>query len=100
MFVHASDAEPFGIVVVEAMALGKPVVAGAGGGPAEIIADGETGLLTPYDDAGSLANAVLRYLDDRAFAARVGAAARARAAAFDDRTFAANIIAALREGVS
>jgi glycosyltransferase involved in cell wall biosynthesis len=100
VFVHASDAEPFGIVVVEAMALGKPVVAGTGGGPAEIITDGETGLLTSYGDAGSLAQAVLRYLDDRAFAARVGAAARVRAAVFDDRTFAANIIAALREGVS
>jgi glycosyltransferase involved in cell wall biosynthesis len=98
--VHASDREPFGIVVVEAMALGKPVVAGAAGGPAEIIADGETGLLTPYGDTGSLARAVARYLDDRAFAARVGAAARARAAVFDDRTFAANIIAALQESVA
>jgi glycosyltransferase involved in cell wall biosynthesis len=100
VFVHASDAEPFGIVVVEAMALGKAVVAGAEGGPAEIITDGETGLLTQYGDAGSLAQAIMRYLDDRAFAARVGAAARLRAAAFDDRTFAANIIAALREGMS
>jgi glycosyltransferase involved in cell wall biosynthesis len=100
VFVHASDAEPFGIVVVEAMALGKPVVAGAGGGPAEIITDGETGLHTPYGDAAALAQAVLRYLDDCAFAARVGAAARARAAVFDDKTFAMRIVAALQEGVS
>jgi len=100
VFVHASDREPFGIVVVEAMALGKPVVAGAAGGPAEIIADGETGLLTPYGDAGSLARAVARYLDDRAFAARIGAAGRVRAAAFDDRTFADNLIRALRESAS
>jgi hypothetical protein len=100
VFVHASDREPFGIVVVEAMALGKPVVAGADGGPAEIITDGENGLLAPFGDTGSLASAILRYLDDDAFAARVAAAARTRAAVFDDRTFAANIIAALRESLS
>jgi glycosyltransferase involved in cell wall biosynthesis len=100
VFVHASDREPFGIVVIEAMALGKPVVAGSEGGPAEIIVDGENGLLVPYGDADSLARAILRYLDDHAFAARMGAAARTRAAAFDDRTYAANVIAALRESLS
>jgi hypothetical protein len=100
VFVHASDREPFGIVVIEAMALGKPVIAGAGGGPAEIVTDGENGLLVPYGDEQSLAQAILRYLDDHAFAARLGAAARVRAAVFDDRTYAAKVIAALRESVS
>jgi glycosyltransferase involved in cell wall biosynthesis len=98
--VHASDREPFGIVVIEAMALGKPVVAGANGGPAEIITDGQDGLLVRYGDGASLAHTIVRYLDDPALAARVGAAARVRAAAFDERAYAANVIAALRESLS
>ena len=93
--VHASDHEPFGIVVIEAMALGKPVVAGADGGPAETITDGVDGLLAPFGDAAALATSVLRYLDDPEFAVRVGMAARARAQMFDDRRYSANVIAAL-----
>lgn len=94
--VHASDREPFGIVVVEAMALGKPVVAGASGGPAEIITDGRDGLLTPFGDSAALARAIERYLADPAFAARTGAAARARADAFSDRTYAEHVVTAIR----
>ena len=80
VIVHASDREPFGIVVIEAMALGKPVVAGAAGGPAEIITPGVDGLLAPFGDAGALAQALLQFLDDPGLAARcaVGAARRAR----------------------
>jgi len=100
VIVHASDREPFGIVVIEAMALGKPVVAGAAGGPAEIITDGVDGALVPFGDAAGLARAILRYLGDAAFAARAGSSARVRAAAFDDRTYAANVITALREAAA
>ena len=53
--VHASDNEPFGLVVLEAMALGKPLVAGARGGPAEIVRDGVDGFLVEYGDASMLA---------------------------------------------
>lgn len=98
--VHASDREPFGIVVIEAMALGKPVVAGAEGGPSETITPGVDGLLSPYGDAAALAASVLGYLDDPSFAKKVGAAARTRAQLFDDRHYAAHVIAALQESVA
>jgi glycosyltransferase involved in cell wall biosynthesis len=99
VFVHASDREPFGIVVIEAMALGKPVIAGASGGPAEIITGGVDGLLVPFGENAALATAIVRCIDDGAFASRVGAAALIRAAEFDERAYATNVIAALREGV-
>jgi glycosyltransferase involved in cell wall biosynthesis len=93
--VHASDREPFGIVVPEAMALGKPVVAGAAGGPAEIITPGVDGLLAPFEDAPALAGALLRYLDDPSFAAQCGAAAARRARDFSAQRYAAALIDAL-----
>jgi glycosyltransferase involved in cell wall biosynthesis len=94
--IHASDTEPFGIVVIEAMALGKPMVAGDRGGPAEIITHEVNGLLSPFEDAPALARNVVRYLDDPAWAATVGAAARARALEFSARAYAENVIAAVR----
>lgn len=97
VIVHASDREPFGMVIVEAMALGKPVVAGSAGGPTEIITPGKNGLLTPYEDAPALANAILRYLNDPAFAACLGAAARQRAQDFSTARYAENVIATLHE---
>ncbi len=95
--VHASDREPFGIVVVEAMALGKPVIAGAAGGPSEIITDGQDGLLVPFDDVAALAKAVTRYLDDPAFAGRCGAAAHTRARDFSAQRYASRLVDAIRE---
>jgi glycosyltransferase involved in cell wall biosynthesis len=88
VIVHASDREPFGIVVIEAMALGKPVIAGSAGGPAEIITDGEHGSLTPFGDAPALARAINRFLDDPAFAARCAAAAHTRAQEFSAQAYA------------
>ena len=96
VIVHASDHEPFGIVVIEAMALGKPVVAGNTAGPTEVITDGVNGLLTPYGDADALASAVLRYLDDPEFAQQAGTAARVRAQDFSTRYYAKSCVAALQ----
>lgn len=82
VIVHASNREPFGIVVVEAMALGKPVVAGNEGGPREIIEAGVSGLLAPYDDSKLLFRAILRYLDDSEFAKQMAQGAQQRAQNF------------------
>jgi glycosyltransferase involved in cell wall biosynthesis len=97
VFVHASDSEPFGIVIIEAMALGKPVVAGDKAGPQEIIHEGEDGLFAPYGDATALAKAIRRYLDDPAFAARVGAAAQKRAQDFSTERYAQKVVDAVLE---
>jgi glycosyltransferase involved in cell wall biosynthesis len=86
--VHASDHEPFGIVIIEAMALAKPVVAGDAGGPQEIITDGVNGLLAPFGDHRALARQVLKYLDEPAFARDVGQAARRRALDFTPAKYA------------
>ncbi|MEH2011393.1 glycosyltransferase family 4 protein [Nostoc sp.] len=99
VFVHASDKEPFGIVIIEAMALGKPVIAGNAGGPTEIITDGMNGLLTPYGDADKLAIAILRYLDEQEFARSAGIAARQRALDFSTQNYAQNFISAIRSAI-
>ncbi len=78
IFVLPAPAEPFGLVLIEAMALGKPVIAAAAGGPLEIVADGETGLLFEPGNAGSLAGAMRRLLADPDLRRRMGIAGRRR----------------------
>jgi glycosyltransferase involved in cell wall biosynthesis len=71
--VHASTiGEPFGQVVVEGMAAGKPIVATRGGGIPEIVVDGESGLLVPMRDPTALAEAICTLLSDPARAVAMG----------------------------
>jgi len=83
--VHCSvEPEPFGRVVIEAMAAGRPVVAYAMGGPKEIVVDGETGLLVPPGDYEALGRATLALLRDPDRRRELGEAARARVVAHYD----------------
>ena len=75
--VHASAPEPFGLVVVEAMASGAAVVAVDCGGPRDIIEDGVTGLLRKTREPADLARSVLRLLDDPTLASKIAAAGKA-----------------------
>jgi glycosyltransferase involved in cell wall biosynthesis len=80
LLLHPTRApEPFGRVVVEAMAASVPVVAAAHGGPREIVVPGETGLLVPPGDPDALAAAAEELLRDPERAARLGRAGRVRA---------------------
>jgi glycosyltransferase involved in cell wall biosynthesis len=92
VFCCPSIYEPFGIINLEAMACGTPVVASAVGGIPEVVVDGETGLLVrldqqtespfePVDPARfshDLATAINRLLADPALRARMGEAGRRR----------------------
>lgn len=79
--VHTSvSPEPFGLVVAEAMALGRPVVAFAQGGPQEQIVHDETGALVPPGDVTGMADAIARILADPDLGHAWGAAGRRRVA--------------------
>jgi glycosyltransferase involved in cell wall biosynthesis len=70
--------EPFGMVVVEAMARGRAVIASRIGGMLDIVEDGHTGLLVEPGNVGELARALRRLAEDRALAARLGGAGAER----------------------
>jgi N-acetylglucosaminyl-diphospho-decaprenol L-rhamnosyltransferase len=76
--LHCADREPFGLVLLEAMASGRAVVAPAAGGPREIVQEG-AGILFPAGDAAAAARALVELLGERERAGRAGERARGRA---------------------
>lgn len=81
VFVLASSNETYGMVTIEAMAAGLPLVATAAGGSLDIVAEGRTGLLYPSGDAVALVAALKKLLLDPAYARQLGAAAQQEAQA-------------------
>lgn len=101
MLVHASTMpESFGLVGVEAMGHGKPVVGFDLGGVGEWLIDGKTGLAAMPWSVGDLAGAIRRLLDDPALAARLGLAAQMRVRdRFSPQRFLADTLAVYAEAI-
>lgn len=97
ILVHASvTPEPFGQVVLEGMAAGLPVIATNGGGPAEFVEDGVTGLLVPPGDPAALATALRRLAEDPELRRRLGMNGREKAKEFAPERVARDVMRVYR----
>lgn len=85
VFALSSGWEGLSIALLEAMARGLPAVATRAGGVSEVIEDGKSGLLVPLDNPRSMADSIIRVIEDRRLAKTLGAQARLRAQRFDIR---------------
>ena len=99
LFVWPAINEAFGMALLEAQASGLAVVAGASGGVGTIVADGETGLLTPPGDIDAFSAAVRQLVDAPARRAAMGVAARQKVLCAHDLPAAAGRLAALLGGL-
>jgi len=80
--VVPSRKEAFGLVVLEAWRAGAPLIVTSNGGPADLVTNGETGLVVDPEDATALAQALELMVMDRATAERLGEAGRVAVRAF------------------
>ncbi len=98
IFALPSSGEGFGLVYLEAMAFGKPVIGGAHGGAPEVIQDGVTGYLVQHGDAVQLATSIETLLRDPALGRKLGERGRERVASeFRFSVFAKSLKKILRE---
>lgn len=98
--VMPSYSESFGMVALEAMASGRPVVASRVGGLAYLVKDGETGYHVQEGDAGELAARIHQLLEDAGLLERIGAEGRAEAERYSWQDAAKQIESAFRNLVA
>ncbi len=91
VLAHPAECEPFGRVILEALALGVPVVAINQAGPAEIIEEGQSGLLVPPRHPQALAEAIIRILQDAELRLKLSSGALIRAGRFSAKHTAARV---------
>jgi glycosyltransferase involved in cell wall biosynthesis len=82
VFILPSSEESEGIVLLEAMAMGKPVVASRAGGIPDVVKDGVNGYLVPYADSRALAEKIALLLDSRKLRLKIGMGGRKTAAEY------------------
>jgi D-inositol-3-phosphate glycosyltransferase len=99
MVVVPSHYESFGMVALEAMACGTPVVASKVGGLAFSVQDGETGFLVPNDDPQALASRIRLLLSDHTLRQRLGRQAAAWASRYSWHSVADQILDVYEEGL-
>jgi glycosyltransferase involved in cell wall biosynthesis len=92
--------ENFPHTVVEALAVGCPVIATAVGGVPEVVRDGENGLLVPPNDAGALGEAIERFFSDDELRERLAAAAPPSVAGYSEDTVFTTIEAELERAAA
>ncbi len=98
IFALPSRGEGFGLVYLEAMASGKPVIGGAHGGAPEVIEDGKTGYLVPHGYSAQLLTALTTLLSDPVHAREMGRRGRERVERdFRFATFAKSLKKIFRE---
>src|SRR2546425_4595012 len=100
IFVLPSLFEPFGIVLLEAMAAGLPVVASAVGGIVDVVADGKTGLLVPPGKPLALAAGLEQLVSDSSLRARMAGEARRRVSGYSWDLIVPRVVEVYREAIA
>lgn len=100
VLAHPATEESLGLAMLEAMTLGKPVVAAASAGARFILEDGKSGVVVPPGEPGALGDAIAGLLQDPEEMQRVGSVGRQRASEFSNSAMVARTLQIWRTLIS